>query len=301
MNFIFNIEAAMIERFRSSLPCSLLLLAMLVFTGAGCLSAQTNPPTSGPKGIQDNSFLLEEAYNQEAGVVQHISAFTRLWNSKDWAYTFTQEWPLPRRPRHQLSYTVVVTSLGAYPGSGAGFGDLFLNYRYQLLGSGESRVAFAPRASLVVPTGSPRFGRGSGGFGFQTDLPLSVVLSKHFVTHWNLGTTLIPNARNAVGDHARTSGFNAGQSVIWLAKPRFNVMLETVWSGNEAVVARGQTQRAHTLLLSPGIRWAYNFKSGLQIVPGIAVPIGMGPSQGERGVLLYLSFEHPWPRLYGKH
>jgi len=96
-------------------------------------------------------------------------------------------------------------------------------------------------------------------------------------------------------------GFNAGQSVIWLAKPRFNVMLETVWSGNEAVVARGQTQRAHTLLVSPGIRWAYNFKSGLQIVPGIAVPMGVGPSQGEHGVLLYLSFEHPWPRLYGKH
>ena len=25
--------------------------------------------------IQDNSFLVEEAYNQEAGIVQHISTF----------------------------------------------------------------------------------------------------------------------------------------------------------------------------------------------------------------------------------
>jgi hypothetical protein len=40
----------------------------------------------------DNSFLIEEAYNQERGVIQHINSFARLWNSKDWAYTFTQEW-----------------------------------------------------------------------------------------------------------------------------------------------------------------------------------------------------------------
>jgi hypothetical protein len=49
-------------------------------------------------------------------------------------------------------------------------------------------------------------------------------------------------------------------------------------------------------LISPGIRWAYNFKSGLQIVPGIAVPIGAGPSRNERGIILYLSFEHPFKK-----
>jgi Putative MetA-pathway of phenol degradation len=298
LNFNFNIEAAMIPRFRSSLP-SFLLSAILVLPGAS-LGAQSSESPAAEPSIQDNGFLIEEAYNQEAGVVQHISMFTRLWDSKDWAYSFTQEWPLPRRPRHQLSYTAVVTSAGAFPGSGAGFGDSLFNYRFQVLGDGESRVASAPRATLIAPTGASRLGRGYGGFGFQANLPLSLVLSKQFVTHWNLGTTLIPNARNAAGNHAWTSAYNAGQSVIWLAKPRFNVMLETVWSGNEAVVARGQTQRVHTLLVSLGIRWAYNFKSGLQIVPGIAVPIGVGPSQGERGVLLYLSFEHPWPRLYRK-
>jgi hypothetical protein len=50
-------------------------------------------------------------------------------------------------------------------------------------------------------------------------------------------------------------------------------------------------------LLSPGIRWAYNFKNGLQIVPGVAVPFGVGPSSGEKGVFLYLSFEHPYRKL----
>src|SRR5438445_13715185 len=52
-----------------------------------------------PPAIQDNSFLVEEAYNQEFGVVQHIQTLQRLWDSKDWVYTFTQEWPVDATPR----------------------------------------------------------------------------------------------------------------------------------------------------------------------------------------------------------
>jgi hypothetical protein len=62
-------------------------------------------------------------------------------------------------------------------------------------------------------------------------------------------------------------------------------------------MARDKTEWSNALYLNPGIRWAYNFKNGLQIVPGIAVPLGIGPSAGEKGILLYLSFEHPFRRL----
>lgn len=113
--------------------------------------AQTVPPAE-PE-IQDNSFLIEEAYNQEFGVVQHISTFIRLWNSGDWVYSFTQEWPMPGDPRHQLSVTAAAVRRGDFPSQGAGFGDLYLNYRYQLIGSGETRLAFSPRLSLLLPTG----------------------------------------------------------------------------------------------------------------------------------------------------
>src|SRR5262245_18524510 len=58
------------------------------------------------KSIQDNSFVIEEAYNQERGVVQHINAFQRL-RSGELAYSFTQEWPIPDL-KHQLSYSVPV-------------------------------------------------------------------------------------------------------------------------------------------------------------------------------------------------
>src|SRR5665647_1793367 len=74
--------------------------------------------------IEDNSFLIEEAYNQDPGVIQHISAFQYM-KDKTWLYTFTDEWPVPGR-RHQLSTTIPVFNNGA-----TGFGDIALNYRYQ--------------------------------------------------------------------------------------------------------------------------------------------------------------------------
>lgn len=270
-----------------------ILLVLLCFTASDLLgqSSAPSPPPSEPS-IQDNSFLVEEAYNQEEGVVQHISGFLRLWQSKSWAYTFTQEWPVNPRPRHQLSYTIPVVNPG--DPSSAGIGDVALNYRYQLVGDGKARLAFAPRLTLLVPSGNFRLGRGAGGAGLQISLPLSLVVNKKLVTHWNVGTTFVPAARNPAGDRAATYGYNLGQSFIWRVHPRFNAMLETVWTGSESVVAPGRTTRQHSLFVSPGIRWAHNFPSGLQIVPGIGVPIGVGPSRGEKGIFLYLSFEHPF-------
>ena len=273
----------------------ILFLLLLIATMSIVASAQTPSSTTpaSTKPIQDNSFLVEEAYNQEYNVIQHISSFTKDWTNNTWVYTFTQEWPFPGHEKHQLSYTVSGLHSGDFRGSGTGFGDVLLNYRYQLIGNGESKLAFSPRLSLVVPTGSARFGRGAGGTGIQTMLPFSLVLNRKLVTHLNAGATFVPHAKNELGDRAFTNGYNLGQSFIWLAKPRFNVMLETIWGGGESVVAKDSTQRYHYLLMSPGVRWAYNFKNGLQIVPGVAFPVGVGPSQGDRQVLFYLSFEHP--------
>jgi hypothetical protein len=270
--------------------------ALLLLLLAGTLSLAQPAPAKSPDNtaqIEDNSFLLEEAFNQERNVIQHISAFTRLWDSNDWAYTFTQEWPFPGHAKHQLSYTLSLTSPGAYPGSGPGFGDTALNYRYQLIGGGGQRVSFSPRLSLLLPTGNSRLARGAGGTGVQTNLPVSIYLNRKFVTHINAGATIVPQAQNVSRDRALATGYNLGQSLIWLAKPRFNVMLETIWTGSEAVIAQDRTQRSHSWLVSPGVRWAYNLSHGLQVVPGVAVPLGVGPSAGEKGLILYLSFEHP--------
>ena len=57
---------------------------------------------SEPFRITDNSFLVEEAFNQEKGVFQNIFGMTRIGGTL--AATFTQEWPVPAKA-HQLSYT----------------------------------------------------------------------------------------------------------------------------------------------------------------------------------------------------
>lgn len=263
----------------------------LFLLGVPFVLAQESEKSAPP--IQDNSFLLEEAYNQEAGVVQHINTFLRSMTTRQWVYTFTEEWPVPRHARHQLSYTFAAVTADPEVCKGAGIGDIALNYRYQVLGGAESRLSFAPRISALIPTGNSRRGHGYGGTGIQINLPVSLVLTKHLVTHWNAGTTLVPSTRNALGDKAFTTAYNAGQSLVWLAHPKFNLLIETTWTGFENVIGMGRTQRSHDFLIGPGARWAIDLAGGLQIVPGISVPMGVGSGAGEKGLFLYLSFEHP--------
>ena len=153
-------------------------LAAVLLLAARSLAGQAPP-------IQDNSFLIEEAYNQEAGVVQHINTLLRDRHTGEWGYSFTQEWPLGG-VAHQLSFTLPAQGGSA---EGRGIGDLALNYRYQLVGDGDAPVAVAPRFSLLLPTGSVKEGRGAGAVGVQINLPVSVVLSRQWVTHWNAGAT----------------------------------------------------------------------------------------------------------------
>ncbi len=232
---------------------------------AAVLSACTAPLAAQSPRIEDNSFLVEEAYNQEAGVVQHISTWQRSLRSSTWDFAFTQEWPLGGQ-QHQLSYTLLVGSTS----SNIDFSGLALNYRYQLV-SAAGRVAVAPRVSAVVP------GRREH-LGAQVEVPVSIRVASTLVTHVNGGVMETTRA---------TTLYNLSGSVVWLARPTFNVFCEVAWASESG---------ASTLLVNPGIRWAYNFASGLQIVPGFAYTFGVGPSPSVEGAFLYLSFEHPFQK-----
>ena len=191
-----------------------------------------------------------------------------------------------------MNYLRVASDAGGF----TGFGDLALNYRYQLVGDGEARLAIAPRFTLFVPTGSASKGLGQGGPGLQLGIPASLVLSDRFVVHGNLGFTWTSSEKDAAGDEANAVAGYAGGSVVWLARSNFNVLLEGLWSRGQLVIAPHRTRADSSAFVSPGIRWAYgpDAKQGLQIVPGIAFPVGVGPSHGRYGVLVYLSFEHPF-------
>src|SRR5438046_5328199 len=103
--------------------------------------AQSAPPdprsASAPFEVLDNSFLVEEAFNQEAHIFQNILNWQRdrdgLWN-----LSFTQEWPLGGIT-HQFSYTLPFSG-----GDGSTrLGDVLLNYRYQLMEERAGRPAIA--------------------------------------------------------------------------------------------------------------------------------------------------------------
>lgn len=263
------------------------LAALLAALVLGPLSARAEEAL---EPLMDNSFLLEEAYNQEPGVVQNIFTFQRDKASKSWVASYTNEWPAPTMT-HQLSYTLVLAKDGA-PGGATALSDVYLNYRWQAVAPGEGgKVAVSPRLSAIVPTGGKDTGTGYRGFGVQAALPVSVELAPWLVSHVNLGATWVPSGKE--GDRrAEHLAVFGGQSLVWLATPRFNVLTEVVWSSSD-VRSGGLTSREQQLTVSPGVRYGIDLGE-TQVVVGVAAPLGVGPSAGDKAVFGYLSVELPY-------
>src|SRR5262245_17773403 len=99
-----RVSVAMDARAKKLAVCCACAMACIAVARARADGATWPDLSSGP--LQDNSFLIEEAYNQEAGVVQSI--VNGLWSrsSENWTLSFTQEWPVPDQ-RHQFSYTLL--------------------------------------------------------------------------------------------------------------------------------------------------------------------------------------------------
>jgi hypothetical protein len=136
-----------------------------------------------------------------------------------------------------------------------------------------------------------------GVVGFQVNIPVSRKLSDIFITHWNAGFTVFPGVRgtDASGREVRRTlpWYNCAASVIWLATPTFNLMLEAAANFTADLDGSGEVIRSTEMIVSPGFRSAINLQ-GLQIVPGIAIPLSFVEGEGRIGVFLYLSFEHPY-------
>jgi hypothetical protein len=227
-------------------------------------SAELGPARSAAAQIRDNSFLVEEAYNQDRDVVQHIGVFTSSRDGR-WVFNATDEWPMGGL-RDQVSAGLTLFDEGL----GVEYGALALNYRRQMIGHPDASAVFSPRVTLIAELGA---GAGTG-LAMQANLPLTVVLSGAFVSHWNLGATI--GLGPALG--------NAGGSVVWLATPWMNFLVEGLYLG-AAGAAPGY-------VVSPGVRWAANLGS-VQVVPGVAFPISLTDAE-EDLVLFYLSIEHPF-------
>ena len=259
--------------------CGFLAVLMLL-GGMEHLAAQEKDPRPAA-GLQDNSFLIEEAYNQEAGVVQHIMGLRR--QNGAWSFAYTDEWPV-RSQTHQFSYTVPY--LWLHGDGGRGFGDVMLNYRYQVLTESASLPAFAPRFSVILPTGDEDRGTGVGSYGYQINLPVSKIVSDRVTLHGNAGITSYFDV------HGRQpTSYNLGGSVVYAVTRDTNFLVEAVGEWTETVNNTFRIEREFAFTLLPGVRHAFNLKEG-QLVLGAGVPIQFTEGRTDVGALLYLSFEH---------
>jgi hypothetical protein len=278
---------------------SIFVLA-IAFAGHAFAQTPAAPPppaatdSNQPFEITDNSFLIEEAFNQEAGVFQNIFGAVFVQDT-GWAATFTQEWPAPGM-RHQLSYTIPFARIA----DENGLGDIGINYRYQLLEEGEGRPAMSPRLTMLCPTGNEGRGLGTGAWGLQINMPVSKQFGDVYV-HGNAGFTWYPSVDSAIfpstvpGSLAAASDVSmfspsAGGSVIYRLRPMFNLMLESLLVWQDAVIGPDATERRAIGVLSPGVRGGWNL-GATQVILGFAVPVTWFDDVTDAGVFTYFSYE----------
>lgn len=257
---------------------SLSLGAVFVITSS-VAAQEARPP------IRDNSFLIEEAYNQEPGVIQHILLFRRDRATRDWELGFTQEWPVASQ-NHQLSYAIPLVQAREH----RGIGDVALNYRYRWLARARSESVI--RLSALLPTGNAERGLGAGGAGVQLSLPVSLELTPSVAAHWNMGGSMVPSARADDGTRSSVRELFGGASLIWLVHPALNVLAEAVWSRAESPGVGSTRSSERSLTVMPGVRGAFTFPSGAQIVQGVGLMLDGRDGALVAALLLYLSFEH---------
>ena len=271
------------------------VVATLVFSVAARAAQKTPIET-----IEDNSFFIEEAYNQEANAVQH--AFTAAYNNdsrrRGWTFSFSQEWPLFSED-HQFSYTIPSFHARDNGDRIHGLGDISLSYRYQAMKEGEIKPAFAPEFSLILPSGNRDRGTGDGVVGYEWTLPFSKKLGPRFAAHANFGLTYLPKVRARLGGSngllsPRRSlvSYHLGASGIFALFPSFHLLLEWIGDFEESINDAGKPERAFEPVISPGLRAAVVNGEKLQVVLGAAAPIGLNRKADNYGALLYLSIEH---------
>lgn len=273
-----------------------LLAAAMAHPGASAvMAAEAKRPID---VISDNSFLIEEAYNQEPGVVQHIfnAVYSKAGTTQGWAFNFTQEWPIFSQD-HQFSYSIPSFHFREGGTRVSGIGDVMLNYRYQLLDEEDGKPAIAPRFSLIAPTGNRKRGTGNNVVGYQFNLPVSKKVGDRVALHGNAGLTLLPHVKappDINGNSAKKSLLSPslGASGVYALFPRFHLMLEWVGVFDQSFDDVGKRERSFLSTLSPGFRTAVVNRENLQIVTGAAVPVALNRKSGNIGTFLYLSIEH---------
>ena len=255
----------------------------------------------GQPAFEDNSFLIQEAINQEKGIHQFISNFYfDNLRGGNFLYSFTHEIPLTNL-RHQVNYTFNYHVLKATPNTqkSGGIGDMTIGYEFMATGK-KDWAMIVPGLTLILPTGKAISGNGVGGVGGQLNLAITKRLSRRIVTHYNAGYTFISKADRYTSGLTGTQVLsfekdlqykNVGASIIWYQTRKFNWLLEGTSYYLADINTDGSVSHSNQLTLNPGFRLAidHNF---VQIVPGLSAPFIFIDGKFERaGLFFYLSIE----------
>ena len=212
-----------------------------------------------PRPIEDHNFGLESGWNRPDEAIQYATFFFRNTS----AFELTHEWAA-RSPRHQLSYTIPVYSHGGT----TGLGDTTINYRYQLAGDARSRVAVAPRLSLLLPTRSAHFGERSSGL--EVGVPVSAALTPRLTAHTSLGATWLSD----LGARELT----VTQGIAFAATSSLDLAIDAAYK---------RCGGSSHLVVRPGLQYGIDF-GRIRVAPGVAYSMG-------EGVLLSVAVEQSQP------
>lgn len=293
-----------------NMKLALLIATLTTFTIFS--TAQTSPGLKsgsylyyGQPYLEDNSMLIDEAFNQEAGIIQHIS--NMVVSDKMLNYSYTQEIPLVSH-KHQLSFTFSYAWLkktGQYtipagiPASTSGFGDIMLSY-HPLIAGKHNWALIVPRITIIFPTGNAPSGFGNGGWGSQLNVAVTKRLSKKITAHTNTGYTYIIHADHYLYESNGTpanryekniTSVNLGASLVWLAHKKMHLLTEYILSCGKRIGDDGHLINDQLMTVNPGIRYAFDVGK-VQIVPGAGIPLNFSNGAFESaGTFFYLSVE----------
>lgn len=245
-----------------------LLFSCLLFSGAALAR------------IEDNSLLLEEAYNQKPGELQLIQTYETFKDERP-DYNIELEAPLSGTT-HQLAIAF---------GKEKTFSDVELGYRFQAINVDGKILTEGLR--LILPTGSLENESDHGVVGYEWLQSATVIFSEKISHHWNLGVRIYPNAESRMTSDDRTlTNFIGGTSIVYYYRDNFNFLIEGLFQSEENIDDLGEIESEVSFTLSPGIRFGWDLDSNkTQIVPAISFPISFNDEKTIPGIFLYLSLE----------
>jgi len=266
----------------------------------------------GQLAFEDNSFLFDEAINQEKGIMQYVSnLYFDNVNGGNLLYSFTQEIPVGGE-QHQLNYSLLYHLDRATPSGqrSSGFGDISVGYHYKLTGK-RDKVMVIPGITVIIPTGNSQEGRGIGGAGAQATVTFTKRLSHRLVTHYNIGYTFISQADRytysntdspvlAYERNLHYAGLGAGAT--WYVSRKKVLFAELISNFVTDINQDGSLRHRNISTINPGFRFCID-ANNVQIVPGVSSPIILTDGAFSRmGIFFYLSIESEYlPFTRQKH